>query len=131
MANIGKSITIQGDLTGNEDLVVDGKVEGKIHLPSNELIIGPDGHVRAEVHAKKVTIIGRVAGNVSASDRIEIQSTGLVEGDVRAPRLAVQEGAVLNGTIDMGTKEARAEKPAPSPRPSAAASSAALPLSGS
>jgi len=104
MANIGKSISIKGDLTGEEDLVVEGKVEGKIDLPQNELTIGANGNAQAEVHAKTVLVVGRVTGNISASERVEIQSTGVVEGDVRAPRLVVQEGARLNGAIHMSEK---------------------------
>ena len=104
VANIGKSISIRGDLTGDEDLVVEGNVEGKIQLPNNELTIGANGNVRAEIHAKSVIIVGRVAGNVSAAERIEIQATGSVEGDVSAPRLVIQEGATLNGSIEMDKK---------------------------
>ena len=102
MANIGKSISIKGDLTGNEDLVIEGKVEGKVELPNNQLTVGANGIVKAEVSAKSVVVIGRVAGNVKGSERIEIQATGIVEGDVAAPRLVVAEGAVVNGSIQMG-----------------------------
>jgi cytoskeletal protein CcmA (bactofilin family) len=104
MANIGKSITISGDLTGEEDLVIEGKVEGKVSLPNNQLTIGADGSVKAEVAAKSVIVIGRVAGNVRGAERVEIQGTGIVEGDVAAPKLIVAEGAVLNGSISMGNK---------------------------
>ena len=116
MANIGKSITIKGDLTGEEDLVVEGKVDGKIDLPQNELTIGANGNVQADVHAKTVMVIGRVAGNVSASDRVEFQSTGIVEGDVRAPRLVVQEGAVVNGSIAMESKPGTARPASAQPK---------------
>lgn len=116
MANIGKSIVIKGDLTGEEDLVIEGKVEGKVHLPKNRLTIGQTGNVTADVHAQSVVVIGRVAGNISAGERLEIQATGIVEGDVRAPRLSVQEGAVMNGSIEMSTKDAPvAAKPASGP----------------
>jgi cytoskeletal protein CcmA (bactofilin family) len=120
MANIGKSISIKGDLTGDEDVVIEGKVEGKVNLPNHELTIGANGHVQAEVHAKTVLVIGRVAGNVSGAERVEIQATGVVEGDVRAPRLIVQEGAVVNGSIQMESKPAAAaaaRPSAPAPRP--------------
>ena len=122
MANIGKSISIKGDLTGQEDLVVEGKVEGKIDLPQNELTIGAAGNVHADVHAKTVLVVGRVAGNVSGSERVEIRATGIVEGDVRAPRLVVEEGARLNGSIHMEEKgAAAASKPlATAPRVAAA-----------
>jgi cytoskeletal protein CcmA (bactofilin family) len=113
MANIGKSISIKGDLTGNEDLVIEGRVEGgKIELPGNELTIGANGYVTAEIHAKSVIVIGKVGSSVSATEKIEIQSSGSVHGDVRAPRLIVQEGATLNGSVEMGKE---AEKPAAAP----------------
>jgi cytoskeletal protein CcmA (bactofilin family) len=114
MANIGKSISIKGDLSGNEDLVIEGKVEGKVELPNNQLTVGANGVVRAEVSAKSVVVIGRVAGNVKGSERIEIQATGIVEGDVAAPRLVVAEGAVVNGSITM-TKQAGAAGAVPTP----------------
>lgn len=120
MAHIGKSISIKGDLTGGEDLVIEGRVEGKIDLPENQLTIGAGGEVSADVHAKHVVVVGRVAGNVSASDRLEIHESGIVEGDVRAPNLVVQEGAVINGTIEM-TAKGGAARPAARPAPPAAA----------
>jgi cytoskeletal protein CcmA (bactofilin family) len=106
MANIGKSISIKGDLSGNEDLVIEGKVEGKVELPNNQLTIGANGLAKAEIHAKTVVVIGKVAGNVRGTERIEIQATGIVDGDVAAPRLVVAEGAVLNGSIQMTQKPA-------------------------
>jgi len=105
MANIGKSISLKGDLSGNEDLTIEGHVEGRVDLPNNLLTIGANGSVNAEVHAKTVVVIGKVTGNVSATERIEIQATGLVNGDVSAPRLVVAEGAVVNGSIEMGVKK--------------------------
>lgn len=119
MAIIGKSISIKGDLTGNEDLQIDGKVDGRIDLPNNQLTVGADGQVKAEVTAKAVSVIGHVTGNVTATDKIEVESSGIVDGDVRAPRLIVQEGAVLNGAIEMGAK---VSAPATSAPPAAAAS---------
>jgi cytoskeletal protein CcmA (bactofilin family) len=101
MANIGKSISIKGDLTGNEDISIEGKVEGKVDLPNGQLTIGANGTVKGEVNAKGVVVIGRVTGNVNGSERVEIQATGVVEGDVIAPKLQVAEGAQLNGSIQM------------------------------
>jgi cytoskeletal protein CcmA (bactofilin family) len=103
MANIGKSITIKGDLSGNEDLQIDGTVEGRIDLPNNQLTIGAEGRVKAEVHAKSVVVVGHVTGNLSAADRIQVEATGIVDGDVKAPRLVIQEGAMLNGSVEMGS----------------------------
>ena len=124
MANIGKSISIKGDLTGNEDLVIEGTVEGKVDLPNNELTIGSEGKVRADVHAKSVIVVGTVSGNVSAVERVEIQATGLVEGDVRGPRLVIQEGARLNGSVDMGDSPATATATTKSITPKAAVDAA-------
>jgi cytoskeletal protein CcmA (bactofilin family) len=101
VANIGKSISIKGDLTGNEDMVIEGKVEGKVDLPNNQLTIGANGTVQAEVTAKGIIVVGRVAGNIHGIERVEIQGTGIVDGDVSAPRLIVAEGAVVNGAIKM------------------------------
>lgn len=111
MANIGKSITISGDLTGEEDLVIEGKVEGKVSLPNSQLTVGANGTVKAEVQAKAVVVIGRVAGNVRGTERVEIQATGVVEGDVMSPKLVVAEGAVLNGSIQMSGKPGASASP--------------------
>ena len=125
MANIGKSISIKGDLTGNEDLEIEGKVEGKVDLPNNQLTVGANGSVSAEVSAKSVIVIGRVSGNIKGTERIEIQATGVVEGDVSTPRLVVAEGAVLNGSIQMTRGEdAASAKPSQTIQPSAVASGA-------
>ena len=120
MANIGKSITISGDLTGEEDLVIEGKVEGKVSLPNSQLTVGANGTIKAEVQAKSVVVIGRVAGNVRGTERVEIQATGVVEGDVMAPKLVVAEGAVLNGSIQMSAKPGAAAAPAGPPAPAGA-----------
>lgn len=118
MANIGKSITIKGDLSGNEDLVVEGNVEGRIELPNNQLTIGANGNVKADVSAKSVVIVGKVAGNVVGVERVQIEATGSVQGDVRTPRLVVQEGATLNGSVEMGPPaRAAAAAVASGPRP--------------
>jgi cytoskeletal protein CcmA (bactofilin family) len=101
MANIGKSITIQGDLNGNEDLTIEGKVRGKVDLPNNQLTIGQGGEVQAEVRAKAVVIHGTVSGNISASERVDIQGTGIVNGDIQSPKLSVAEGAIINGAVEM------------------------------
>ena len=101
MATIGQSIVFKGELTGDEDLEIDGQVEGTVDLKNHQLTVGPNGNLKAEVTAKTIVVIGKVTGNLIAAERIEVQATGIVDGDVRAPRLNVQEGAVLNGSIDM------------------------------
>jgi cytoskeletal protein CcmA (bactofilin family) len=120
VANIGKSISIRGDLTGNEDMVIEGKVEGKVDLPNNQLTVGADGSVKAEIHAKSVVIVGHVIGNVSGLERVELQATGRLEGDVTSPKLIVAEGAHLNGAILMGqpaAKQASTTPATPADRP--------------
>ena len=120
VANIGKSISIRGDLTGNEDMVIEGKVEGKVDLPNNQLTVGADGNVKAEIHAKSVVIVGHVIGNVSGVERVELQATGQLEGDVTSPKLIVAEGAHLNGGIQMtqpAAKPTSAAPATPTPRP--------------
>ena len=113
MATIGQSIVFKGELTGDEDLEIDGQVEGNVNLKNHQLTIGANGNLKAEVTAKNIVVIGRVTGNLVAAERIEVQATGIVDGDVRAPRLNVQEGAVLNGSIDMSPSGAsEAKKPA-------------------
>ena len=121
MANIGKSITIKGDLSGNEDLQIDGNVDGRIDLPNNQLTIGPEGRVKAEVHAKSVVVIGHVTGNVAAADRIQVEATGVVDGDVKAPRLVIQEGAMLNGSVEMGSPGSPSKEKSSAPAPLAKA----------
>lgn len=109
MAAIGKSIVFKGELTGDEDLEIEGQVEGNVKLTNNTLTIGANGRLTAQVVAKSIIVIGRVKGNLTATERIEIQATGIVEGDVKAPRLNVQEGAVLNGGIDMSASAPAAQ----------------------
>jgi len=104
VANIGKSISIRGDLTGNEDMVIEGKVEGKVDLPNNQLTVGANGDVKAEIHAKSVVVVGHLVGNVFGLERVEIQATGKLEGDVTSPKLVIAEGAQLNGAIKMTQK---------------------------
>ena len=101
MANIGKSITIRGDVSGEEDLIIEGRVEGRVELAKHHLTVGPNGHIEAEIVAKEVTIIGRVSGNVTATERTEIQESGCLDGDLLSPRLLVQEGAQVNGSVTM------------------------------
>ncbi len=113
MATIGQSIVFKGEMTGDEDLEIEGQVDGVVQLVNHQLTIGANGRLKAEVNAKSIIVIGQVIGNLSASERIEIQATGVVTGDLKAPRLNVQEGAVLNGSIDMSAPSASdAKKPA-------------------
>ena len=116
MANIGKSIRVKGDVEGDEDTVVEGRVEGRVSLKGHHLTIGPNGDVQGEVTANQITVVGRVSGNVIASERLEVKDSGRIDGDLYAPRLLVAEGAVINGKIEMKEKPS-VSKPLPSPGP--------------
>lgn len=111
--NIGKSVFIKGELTGDEDLTIEGRVEGKIELKDHNLVIGPNGKINAEINAKNVTIIGSVVGNITASDILEIKSSGSVTGDIKAPRISIADGAHFKGSVDMqrGTIERKPDLP--------------------
>lgn len=101
---ISKSVFIKGDVISNEDLTIDGRLEGTIALGDHSLTIGVDAAIQADLEARTIIISGSVIGNVTATERIEIQETGSVNGDITSPRLAVREGAVLRGCIDTGAK---------------------------
>ena len=103
-ATIGQSVQIDGELTGQEDLIIDGKIEGKITLHGHHLTIGPNGRINAEVHAKSVQVNGEVSGNIHADDKVEISPSGSVNGDITAPRVALADGSSFKGSIDMGRK---------------------------
>ena len=109
VALIGKSVVIKGDLSGSEDLYIDGQVEGKIELRGNSLTIGPNGQVKASILAKGVTISGTLEGNVTATDRLELRKTAVVLGDVATQRVAIEEGAYIKGKVDIQQKEAPAD----------------------
>lgn len=98
---IGKSLSLKGEITGQEDLYIDGEVEGKITLEGHRLTVGPNGTVRAEVTAAFVTVLGRLQGNVRAADRIEIRKTGSLEGDLITARIVIEEDAMFRGSIDI------------------------------
>src|SRR5690242_80128 len=101
MVNIGKSVVIKGELSGSEDLTIEGHVEGRIDLKDNVLTIGPNGKIKAEVFAKSVVVLGEVTGNVTASEKVDIRDNGSVDGDIASPRVAIAEGAHFRGSVDM------------------------------
>jgi cytoskeletal protein CcmA (bactofilin family) len=109
--NIGKSVVIKGELSGSEDLTIEGHVEGRIELRENILTIGPNGKIRAEVFAKAVIVLGEVTGNVTASEKCDIRDNGSVDGDIISPRVAIAEGAHFRGSVDM-QRAGTAAKPA-------------------
>ena len=94
-------MVIKGELSGSEDLTIEGQVEGKIELRQNVLTIGPNGKIKAQVFAKSVIVLGEVVGNVTASEKVDIRDNGSVDGDLVSPRVAIAEGAHFRGSIDM------------------------------
>ena len=108
MVNIGKSVIIKGELSGSEDLTIEGQVEGKIELRQNMLTIGPNGKIKAQVFAKAIIVQGEVHGNVTATERVDIRDNGSVDGDLSAPRVAIADGAHFRGSIDMQKRQGRA-----------------------
>ncbi|MCA1561880.1 MAG: polymer-forming cytoskeletal protein [Acidobacteria bacterium] len=99
--DLGKSVVIKGDLSASEDLTLYGQMEGSVSLPGHTLTIGPHAEIKAAIAAKSVVILGAVTGNVSARERIEIQTTGSVTGDVESPRLAMEDGGSICGKVQM------------------------------
>jgi len=109
-ANIGKGLVLTGEITGSESLFIDGKVEGRINLPGNRVTVGRNGKVNASIVAREIVVLGKVRGNVSASDRVDIRAEGALTGDVACARISIEDGAFFKGGIDIRKPEA---KPAP------------------
>ena len=101
IVNIGPSIHIKGELQGDEDLTIDGRVEGKIELRDHNLTIGPNGKIKADLHAKTIIIAGEVSGHAYAAERVEIAPTGRLTGDIHSPRITIADGAHFKGSVDM------------------------------
>jgi cytoskeletal protein CcmA (bactofilin family) len=114
--NMGQSISIKGELTGAEDLTLEGKVEGKISFPDNVLTIGAGATVTAEVVAKTVVVLGKLHGNVSATEKFELRAGGAMQGNLKTPRISMADGSVFDGKIEMPqAKAASGPKPVPAP----------------
>jgi len=111
LINIGKSVQIKGELTGSEDLTIDGVLEGKIHMKEHHLTVGTNGSINAEICAKSVAVLGKLVGNIKAGEKVEVAASGSMEGDITAPRVILADGASFKGSIDMegrGPKKAQA-----------------------
>lgn len=128
--NIGKSVVIKGELNGSEDLTIEGHVEGRIELRDNVLTIGPNGKIKAEVFAKAVVVLGEVIGNVSASEKVDIRDNGSVDGDIASPRVAIAEGALFRGSVDMQRSGQKAGVPAAGATPPQKTGGAPAPSGG-
>jgi cytoskeletal protein CcmA (bactofilin family) len=124
-ATIGRTLVIKGEISGAESLYIDGCIEGKITLPDNRVTIGRNGSVQANITAREVVVMGKVIGNIDCSDRVDIRSEGMVNGDVSTIRISVEDGAVLKGGIQVRSGEqkqnqAQSQPKAEAPKPSVA-----------
>ena len=140
VAHIGKSVLVKGELSGSEDLYLDGEVEGSIELRDHSLVVGPHGRVRAHIHAKDVVVHGKVDGNIKGTERVELKKSAVLVGDINTQRIIIEDGAFFKGAIDIqkegaktapkreaavGTAGAAASAPAYSAAPASGASPAA------
>ena len=104
--DIGASTVIRGEVSADEDMLIDGYVEGKIRIPQHRLLVGPRARLKADVFAREVRIAGHASGTITASERIEIEAGATVEGEIIAPRIVLVDGAYFNGHVDPDRAEA-------------------------
>lgn len=109
VATIGKSVVVKGELSGSEDLIVDGEVEGSITLRGQSLTVGPNGRVRANIEARNVIVHGRVDGNIHATEKVDLRKSASLSGDISTARISIEDGAFFKGGIDI-------QKPEPTPK---------------
>lgn len=119
-ATIGRTLVIKGEITGNESLYIDGRVEGSITFKDHRVTVGRNGVVQANISAREVVIMGKVTGNVECSDRVDIRSEGTLTGDVVSQRISVEDGAMLRGSVQLNPTDQKHEK-SESPKAFAAA----------
>jgi cytoskeletal protein CcmA (bactofilin family) len=108
LAQIGKSVMIKGELSGSEDLYIDGQVEGSIALKNHSLTVGPNGQIKASVEAKGIVVQGKLEGNLQASDSVDLRKSAVVSGDIITQRISIEEGAYLKGKVDIQGKAEKA-----------------------
>ena len=100
-ASISKGLSIKGEITGSESLFIDGKIEGSINIPGNRVTVGKNGVVNASISAREIVVLGKLKGNVTATDRVDIRAEGALTGDVAAARISIEDGAFFKGGIDI------------------------------
>jgi cytoskeletal protein CcmA (bactofilin family) len=125
LATIGPSISVQGNLTGEEDMLIQGRIEGEIVFKNHNVIVGNNGRVKADIHGRSIRIEGQVMGNVYGDEEVVIRASGQVQGNIVAPRVTLDNGSKFKGSIDMEPARARAKPPlgeqkAPASKPSGA-----------
>jgi cytoskeletal protein CcmA (bactofilin family) len=109
-ACIAQGIKIKGEITGKEDLFVDGTVEGKLEMGNGTVTVGPNGKVKADISAREIVVRGQVEGKLDGTEKVQLWSTGRVEGEVRTQRLAIEDGAVLRGQVEAGKEQPRGKE---------------------
>ena len=114
---VGPSLSFKGDLTGSEDLIISGQVEGMVNVQGHSVTIGPEGKVKAGIHASRVIIEGKVEGNITVQERVEIHKTGHVVGDLTAPGISIEDGAYFKGKIEIIREGEPPSEPGPFLRP--------------
>jgi cytoskeletal protein CcmA (bactofilin family) len=113
IAHIGKSVVIKGELSGSEDLYLDGEVEGSIELRDHSLTIGPNGHIRANISAKEVIVQGKVEGSITGTERVELRKSAVQVGDIATQRIVIEDGAYFKGGIDIRKDQTPRRESAP------------------
>ena len=107
VAWIGQAVTVEGKIVSSQDIRIDGRVTGSIEVGQHELVTGPGSEVKANLNARSVIIGGTLEGDVTATERVQVQSTGVLLGDVVAPRLIIQDGGVIRGQADIAGSRAK------------------------
>jgi cytoskeletal protein CcmA (bactofilin family) len=108
---LGPNIRFEGELSGQEDLIIRGHVKGKIQLNQNNLIIEENGNIQAEIQAGKVTIRGKIKGNILATEKVTITKDGSMTGEITSPRISIEDGAQFKGSVKMDTKKSMIHQP--------------------
>lgn len=122
---LGQAVVVKGDLSGKEDLLIEGQCEGTLDFQDHCLTVGPQGQVKCEIHARQVVIHGTVNGKISAKDRVEIRKTGTVVGDIVSATVAIEDGAFFKGSIEIVREGSREPVGTGRPEPTRAASAVA------
>jgi len=113
-ALIGPTILIKGDLTGEEDLLIDGRVEGRVELRKHNITVGKNGRVKADLYGKVITVEGEVHGNLYGDEQLVLRQSSTVRGNILAPRVVLEDGANFKGSIDMSPKDSVQREQTPS-----------------
>lgn len=124
---IGPSIRIKGDLTGQENLVIQGQLEGEVRLPANNVTVGKEGRIRADIYGRSVHVEGEVKGHLFGEQEVVIRASGKVQGDIVSPRVVLENGSNFKGSIDMEPAPAKAQESPKPGKPEAKSGQSTLP----